>query len=426
MILYYKISIDSIMKQKKLFCIILSIILLTSAKEISETNTNTKNLSDSIISYLKEVNYCIPDTVINCIETWKDKNTAINFYPEEYNEINIHLWAALNPRFTKEQKQENLIKYINYKFQVEELETKKPESKINKNIVDKLFNDYYWNGIATIEDKYLGSDQLLVILIGQKHAFYHTEKENAMIKNIQDNIIEIQEKLYNNGVRVFGYEGGTFKEKGQNFPTNLPYNKIIELYEKKCEVDFKNNHLDIYSYGIENVELHKKADSLFTLSFIIDQFFYKDTTIFPIKKEELHKKICYYIEYNQEEYLLRNLKIDNKRLLDTAKSFFKYSNTISLKEFNDFRKKIALDANKVIINERNHNFTQNIITLNKITKEPYIALKIGLNHLQPHPFFEELGLKLESLQSSLKKENISYLYLMPDSVKKYINIEFTE
>jgi len=329
-------------------------------------------------------------------------------------------------RKKQETKEQNLISLINYRLNKESEEFTKIKEISQSKLDSTLYNEEFWKGIATISDYYKGDRNITVVLIGQKHAFYNTEKENSVIIDIQNNILDIQELLYNSGARVFGYEGSSFKEKSGAIATNIPIEKLTELYEKKCEIDFEQKYPDIYSYGIEDLQLHKKADSLYSFTYLIDNYYSSDSTIFPLSNQEFNKQIRKYVQDVFVENSNATLLLDTNRLIDTISDFMSKKDSIGIKEIKALQQKLAIDANETIINERNINFFEKAEALVNITREPLIVFKIGVNHFQTHPYYENIGLKLKSLQEILKENHISYVYIMPDSVQKYINVEFAE
>lgn len=390
------------------------------------SNVTSAIVVDSIRKYLHEVNHEIDDSLAGCLIYWEEEAAPLFLTQYEYIELQQHIWSSLNSRYTKKQKNNNLIQLINYKLSQEMDEYNTPDLQLDEVTTSPFYDSSFWNGLATIEESYKGNAPFMVVLIGQKHEFYHTEAEKRVIRGIQDNIIDIQNKLYQNGVKAFAYEGGSFKEKSSNIPTNLTYEQLTELYEKKCEVEFEENNDDIYSYGIESLLLHRRADSLFTNTYIIEKYAEFDSSAFPMDTMMLFKKLTSYLEQNTEDFQLSNLKLQPQRIIDTVASFFSGQDSVTFSDINSLCAKTAKDANNVILNERNRVFANNLIELHDMTRVPIIALKLGVNHLRLHPFFEKLGLNLERVQDILKEQDVSFIYLMPDSVNKYLDIEFDE
>lgn len=387
---------------------------------------NTAIVVDSIECYLKELNFEISDTLKQTFDTWREKKKYLELHKDEFVEIKSHIIASLNDRFSSTQKNNNLINLINFKLNLEVNEYNKPVRQLSEMNQYNYYDSLFWKGQAQLKDSHKGSSNYLIILIGQKHAFYRTPKENEVVKNIQDNIYNIKELLYKNGVRLFSYEGTTLKQRNKEITTVIPNDKIIEVYEKKIEYDFEQKYSDIYSYGIEDISLHRKSSILLNYIFILHKYLNNFPNTFPIKSKDLSEQITSFIENNYDLVNSHNLDLDVQIFIDSLNNYFKNTVLIDSVEYKKFADKIEVDANNIMINARNEKFAENAEKLFLFTKEPIITMKIGVSHFENHPYFDSIGFELNSLQSILKEKDVSYVYVLPDTLSKYMNIEFKD
>lgn len=377
-----------------------------------EHEVTISTFADSVEQYLNQNDIHFPDVSLK-LEAMKSNTSRFCFSPFEFSELRKHLSAAVHERFSAEEQEKNILSILDYKVGnelVEYLEREKYSKEELSEKFEKLSGKAFWEN-AFVEDRYVGNSDFFVVLIPQIHEVNITEEELLTVIPVQDNILEMQEKLLKNGAQLFVYEGMTLKEMAKELPTKLSRDSIYRYYSKKLECEFENSNPEVISYGIETKSVHVNTDTLRSVYWFYKTLLDKYEKKFPIDWWQLTEVRKEYFMECKSSYDV-NFRFLSEKNYETL--HFASEGKISATQFKtrfDSLGNILLDR---MLNERNNEFVKNIETVYSATGKQIIVLKAGTSHferldvLSDYPDFE-----LITIQDILKKKKISYIYLVP-------------
>lgn len=401
----------------------LVLVILLQLTVRANMKTSTAIILDSVYTYLDSVPE-IRDSVFAQLQEWKHNPREVNFYPDEYKELRIHLKYSVISDYKFRDRVERTLSLLNHKLteEVNQFLSQKKSIDDIKHVYSRIKDSCTYPNAKVLDAHWADSDKLLV-LIGQTHSFNYSEEENKLVSLIQNEIFSLQENLLRNGIDLLLQEGFFDREIDWDIPTKLPRADIYKNIDHRMLYKFDSLY-NCTCYGFENNCLFAKADSLMKVALFFNLFVSQDSSLFPLSQSNFEKYILLNAQKNIAEYPHYDRNFDADRLIDSVHAIF----PDSIIDYTLAREKSTMltqFAQEIIINQRNESAVACAENVFEYTNKQMAILKIGAGHLDPRVSdIAKMGFcdRLITVQDFCKKENISYVHIVTKS--QYEQLKF--
>jgi hypothetical protein len=368
-----------------------------------------------------EKNGLLTETSAALLSKMADLQPALRSWEQE--ELSQHIDASQHRRFIKEEVVSNIERVLSYKWSQKMRHIYRRDSlqRIHlKSIYGKLSDQNLWDS-AFVEDCYWGKSEYMVVLIPQVHEVNNTPEEHLIVNPVQRNILKIMRRLRRYGASAFLYEGIPFKEISRELPTKTPLDSIAKYFSKKIEIQFETDFPDVLSYGMEDKELHSKADSLRSYYWTMETFSKQHNAEFPMDYAEFRQMFAQHTQNCVEKKDDVNLIWLNAEIMDSLVDNLITSEAVTeLQMFENAKQKVFNEMLELMLNMRNRSFVNNMERLQEASGDRFIVMKAGTSHFAEVDLIKEYdNFSLVTVQEILMEKGISYIYLVPYYVWHY-------
>lgn len=392
------------------------IIFLITIIKLQANVLTTKTVIDSVYEYLDTVPE-LRNVIINNVLEKVNPTDTIRFYPEEFEELKVHLKYSILPKYSNKQKIVRAVTLLDYKLNEEVKQYK--TTLFSERQLSQIFKHLRNNGIYADEvkvlDSYWAASDKMLVLIGQTHGNIYSEEENKRVCEVQNEIASVYETILASGIDLIVDEGFYVREIDTRIPTKSPLIKIYNDYTKKTAYQFDSVNNTIL-YGFEDMKLYFQADSAVKIPLFLYTYRVKDSLLFPMTYNQLSARMHQFVETGLDDY-----PEHYRRSLDTIKlfnlleeAFISKKDSVTGDDLFKLEHTLFKEANLFAINNRNYGAMDAINDIFNYTNRNAAILKIGANHLEKNNN-ENVRLEIEdkviTIQDLCKTQNISYIYI---------------